>query len=40
MHRVLRDDESAALARAWQSEPRLNAKVKELLRHELLHDAQ
>jgi hypothetical protein len=40
MARVLTPEEGAALARAWQAEPRLNAKVKELLRHQLLHDWQ
>jgi hypothetical protein len=40
MKRVLTPDEAKVLARAWQSEPRLEAKVKEHLRHELLEEWQ
>jgi hypothetical protein len=34
--RILTPDDAARLARAWQSEPHLNERVKELLRQRLL----
>jgi hypothetical protein len=35
--RILTPDDATRLARAWQSEPRLNERVKELLRQRLVH---